>query len=270
MTQEGDRRRLAAISRERSQPRDEDALKQQLAECQKDLAVEKLCTAAAAQKAYRTERQLAECRAERDDWRRHYDERVKACDVRGALLVRAHAVLSYGDVGMDASLRGGIEAVLAPKPEPLAIGEHVACTQTIDGLKQQLADSRAELELTRTELAAALCEGDDLKAERDKERERFNSHKARAHVLVASLQDEVAGLRAERDGLLRMMEQHDSYNVLAVPCTIVGRECGRWHVYRGEIRGREPVEYTELKDALEAALFPTPETSDGAVGEAKA
>lgn len=34
-----------------------------------------------------------------------------------------------------------------------------------------------------------------------KDRERFNNHKARAHVLVASLQDDVTALTAERDGL---------------------------------------------------------------------
>lgn len=81
-------------------------------------------------------------KSERDDWQRHYAERVKACDVRGALLVRAHAVLSYGDVGRDASLRGDIEAALEPTAETSD-----GAAEEAPSLERQLAQSRASVKM---------------------------------------------------------------------------------------------------------------------------
>lgn len=141
------------------------------------------------------QRELTECRTERDGLR-------EVC-------TRAKAFL-WGK-----SLEGGQEmidelvAALHPGRKPTAPEQRPAkCEREREELMCRISDLQSEIQAWQARFVGMVDERDAAVRQKDiaarllaKHRERFNSHRARAHVLVASLQDAVTGLEAERDGL---------------------------------------------------------------------
>lgn len=240
---------LAERTRERDGfRRRHDDCGRELAEYKKRLrnTKEQLATANVAewkdhQKLAASDKQLAECRAERD----HLAKRLREVQVElGKVL--------------------GAEAALEPQPKPLAIGEHVACTQTIDALKQELAEKTARIELLEGQLDTRTQQVDACRAELLTRSESV----AVAEELRVKVTLELAECRAEleliRTELGAALGEGDALKAERGKLRNVLKDAYSYVLCRGEW---SPVSEDTLRKDIEAALSPTPEKSDGVTNE---